>query len=730
MLKTADKMAIAIDCQRNGNFTEADRLYRQILQAEPEHGPANFYLGLLACHSGNADAGTRYLKAACAAELDNKRYLSVYVEALAELGRFEDALFVLTERKTLFANSPEFLELKARVELSLLDKFFRTGEYEALELLADRFLSSQPENGLAWMLLGSSLAIQKKDALYALEKAVNLLPDHPAAHSNLGNALCDLARYKEGIACYRRALTIAPEFSDAYGNLGLALVEVGQTDEAIAYLRRALAINPNFAEAHSNLGNALRAKGEFLEASRHYREALRIDSASYKVHNNLGTVLLDLGDISGAMASYKRALDIRPYYPEAYSNLLFLRNYQFESDDDDLLSAARQYGAMVESRAKPYQAWDVTLQTDRILRVGIISADLSAHPVGYFIDGVLHALNTGCSGRIEIFAYANQHVEDELTLRLQKNCVLWRNVLGLNDEMLAAQIWADRIDILIDLSGHTAGNRLPVFAWKPAPVQISWLGYFATTGVVEIDYLLVDPWVVPLGDEHKFSERLWRLPETRMCFTPPQEEEYIGPLPALENGFVTLGCFNNLTKMNDAVVSLWSRVLHAIPRSRLYLKAKQLGEDTVRAHTLERFALHGIGPERLSMEGKTPRKAYFSAYEKVDFCLDPFPFTGGTTTAESLWMGVPVLTLEGQCLVSRQGVCLLGNAGLSDWIAKDEDDYVSSAVAHASQLAELANLRQRLRQQVLSSPVFDALRFAQNFEAALRDMWKAWCERS
>jgi protein O-GlcNAc transferase len=258
-------------------------------------------------------------------------------------------------------------------------------------------------------------------------------------------------------------------------------------------------------------------------------------------------------------------------------------------------------------------------------------------------------------------------------------------------------------------------------------VQVSWLGYFATTGVKAIDYLIADPWTLPEADEAHFTEKIWRLPETRLCFTPPDVDVQVAPLPALTDGCITFGCFNNLTKMNDAVVALWARVLQAVPGSRLFLKTKQLGEAAVRQSVFTRFAAHGIAADQLILEGSASRSAYLSAYHRVDIALDPFPFPGGTVTAEGLWMGVPVLTLAGGRFLSRQGVGLLMNAGLPQWVVADADAYVGSAASHAGDPQRLAMLRNGLRQQVLESPLFDSPRFARHFEGALRGMWQKWC---
>jgi len=268
-----------------------------------------------------------------------------------------------------------------------------------------------------------------------------------------------------------------------------------------------------------------------------------------------------------------------------------------------------------------------------------------------------------------------------------------------------------------------------MFAWKPAPVQVSWLGYFATTGVPGMDYLIADPWSLPESEEAYFTEKIWRLPETRLCFTAPDVNVDVSALPALSKGYITFGCFNNLTKINGDVIALWARVLVAVPSSRLFLKTKQLMDASVKQDIIERFASRGIGVDRLILEGFDPRAAYLAAYNQVDIALDPFPFPGGATTAESLWMGVPVLTLSGERFLSRQGIGLLMNAGLPEWIAKDVDDYVARAVGHAGDLQYLAKLREGLRQRVLASPLFDAPRFAQYFEEALRGMWAKWCRQ-
>jgi protein O-GlcNAc transferase len=652
----------------------------------------------------------------------------------------------------------------SRDEAMQLVALFNAGRHVELETRTRLLTVVYPDSGFVWKILGTALLVQGKDALFALEKSVALQPGDAEARSTLGNALKAQGRLAEAVASYRKAVEIKPDFLAGHFNLGIALAELGQANEAIASYSRALQLQPDLVDGHYNLGIALKAAGLNEQAVASYRRALQLNPghigaqcnigialkdlgqydeaiASFRrtlalqpdqadAHNNLGNLLKDLGQLDEAVACFRRALEIKPDLIEAHSNLIFTLNYLPDQGANTLLAEARHFGEWAAARAIPYTEWPNTPDAKRCLRIGLVSGDLSNHPVGYFVEGVLATLATQAADSLAIFAYDSHNAADALTERIKASCKGWCSVVGLPDKQLAEQIRNDRIDILIDLSGHTGYNRLPMFAFKPAPVQATWLGYFATTGVAAIDYLIADPLTLPASEDVHFTEQIWRLPETRLCFTPPEADVAISPLPALANGHITFGCFNNLTKMNDHVVALWSRVLKAVDGSRLLLKAKQLDEASIRQSVLNRFAAQGIDATRLMLEGRTPRADYLTTYSKVDLGLDPFPFTGGTTSAESLWMGVPVLTLAGDRLVSRQGVTLMANAGLHDWIAADGDDYVARAVALAGDLPKLAALRGQLRHQVQASPLFDAPRFATHFEKALRGMWAQWCSQA
>lgn len=595
-----------------------------------------------------------------------------------------------------------------------------------------RALELRPDFAEAHMALGAALEElgQDEEAITSYRHALVIKPDYTEAHDKLAHLLVRLDRFDEAAVCFRQVLARDAGNVDALNSLGLILNLRGHLHEAVRQYRLAVELKPDFLAAHGNLGNVLMDLHLFGDAAESYRRVLELNPNSADAHNNLGSALKDLGHLGKALASYRTAMSINPDLAVAHSNFLMVQNYLSEQTPEYLLEEARRFGETVSRLAPPPAPLKNSPMIDRCLRVGFVSADLSAHPVGYFIESVIAALAVEASGRLDLFAYSNSLASDEVTARIKSHLQGWHSVADQSDASLAQRIRDDRIDILIDLSGHTGGNRLPAFAWKAAPVQISWLGYFATTGLSAIDYLIADPWTLPENLERQFTEKILRLPETRLCFTPPSLDLNTGPLPALTNGYVTFACFNALPKMNDSVVALWARILHAVPRSRLHLMASQLNEASNQRMTLSRFAAHGIDAEQLIIQGPVPRAKYLETYRHVDLALDPFPYTGGTTTAEALWMGIPVLTLAGSTFLSRQGVGLLTNANLPEWIANDADDYVNLAVSHAGDLQRLSRLRASLRSQVLASPIFDAPRFARHFEAALRGAWRSWCEQN
>ncbi len=593
-------------------------------------------------------------------------------------------------RQAIAAN-PAFAD--AHFNLGILQQ--KLQQLDAAEASFKAAVQAQPAHAQAWCNLGALHARRGRldEAHAALKQAIRLAPDMADAHHNLGNVHKDALRMTQALQAFGEAIRLQPSHVDAQQGMGQVLGKLRQYQAAIVALKRAIEIDPKHVDAWIDLGN---------------------------VHK-------EVGDLDDALACFEHADQFAPDRLDVLSNWLMLSNYASSVPRQRRIERARQYGdrvraQVIDAPVRPHR-WD----PEKPLRVGLVSGDLRRHPVGYFLDTVLHAIQAQSGNSLALIGYPTQGLSDALTHRLKACCTAWHPLVGLDDATAARHICDDDIDILIDLSGHTAHTRLSVFAWRPAPVQVSWLGYFATTGLPDMDHFLSDPWSTPAELQQDFTERLWLLPETRLCFSPPESAPPVSDLPATQQGHVTFGCFNNLTKLNDEVLQLWAAVIQGVAGSRLFLKAPQLDDAQVHDLTLRRLLALGIDRDRLILEGNSPRDEYLRAYHRVDIGLDPFPFTGGTTTAESLWMGVPVLTLQGDCLVARQGVSMMMNVGLAEWVANDAQAYRDKAIAFASDLPALSRLRAGLRGQASRSPLFDAPRFARHFQEALRGMWRQRC---
>lgn len=678
--------------------------------------PSN--LGAMQSDAGRLDDAVASYRRALAIKPDFADAHANLGVALTRLGRFDDAVASLQCALQL---KPGFAEAHYNLANALMGR----DEAEAALQHYDHALALRPALHQAQRGRATALRLLGRlaDAADSLQRALALAPHTAAWHFELGNIFADLGRADDAMGAFQAAIDLQPDFVAALGNLGAALQHAGRGVDAVAVLRRALALDPGAVAVLNNLGNALMTANQPEAALPHYRRAIVLAPADPQARHNLARALRKLGRFDEALDQLRQVVAQAPDDLAARSDMLFVQNYMDYLPDAVRLADARAFGAHAAAQARPFTAWPHTV--GRGLRVGIVSGDLRTHPVGYFAQNVLTALAELGAGSMALTVYANSSTEDAVSARIQAACHAWRRIDALDDAAVAAQIHADGIDILIDLAGHTARNRLPLFAWRPAPVQVSWLGYCATTGMAEIDHVLTDPWIVPPGDEVQYVENVWRLPDTFLCFTPPELDIDVSALPALAaSGQVTFGCFNSLNKLNAEVIALWSRVLVAVPGSRLFLKAAQLDAAATREVVNAQFESHGIQAERLLFEGATPRAAYLEAYHRVDIALDPFPYPGGTTSVEGLWLGVPMLTLSGHRPLARQGVSILHNLGLADWIATDPDDFIARAVRYASDLHALSALRTTLRARLLDSPLCDAPRFANHLHAALTAMWE------
>ena len=598
------------------------------------------------------------------------------------------------------------------------------GQHEQAVNLINQAICVQP-TALMYAHRANALQAQQQyqAAIDSYQQAIKLQPQFFEAYANLGIAYRGLGQLDAAIDSYQRAIAINPDYAPAYNSLGSALKTQGKLNAAVESYRHALRLNPQYADAYNNLANAYQTLGRLNEAVTSYRQALALNPHYTDVYSNLGNALQSLGQYQAAIDSYRQALVLQPNAVVARSNLLFALSFYPQCTPSAYLAEARHYGELLLAQAQPYQQWPHSQKNPARLRVALLSGDLKTHPVGYFIESILAHLN---ANQLEVFVYSTQPFEDELTQRIKQHISRWQTVVGLTDAAAAHTIHHDGIDVLIDLAGHTAHNRLPILAWKPAPLQISWLGFFSSTGVIGIDYLLADPLSVLASQQAHFSEKIWYLPETRLCFTPPSTDvdQVLLSLPALKNGYITFGCFQKLAKINDDVLTLWGRIFKALPQARLRLQSKQMNCPMAREQLLSRLSSFGINKQHVEIMAEVPRAAYLAAYAEVDMILDTFPFTGGTTTCEALWMGVPTLTLTGNTLLARQGVSLLSAVGLHEWIAADEQMYVDKAISYAQQLPALAQLRTQLRSMLQRSPLVDAPRFARHFSYALQSMWR------
>jgi protein O-GlcNAc transferase len=609
--------------------------------------------------------------------------------------------------------------------MSQISALWREGRYGRAESLARELTMRCPENAWSWKTLGGLLRLQGrfKEALQAARAAHQRAPDDPELHYELGLIFDRLGQTPEAEASQRRAVQLRPQFAEAHNELGMILERTDRLEEAVTSYHRALAARPEWPGVMSNLAIALKRQGRLDEAEAILRRAIAHEPQLAGAYVNLAGILRDTNRLDEAERTLASVAEQYPDLIEARSNLLFSLNYSAEHSPEYCLAQARRYGEIASRRAaRRYKGWTHVDDPTR-LRVGILSGDIHSHPVGYFLESVLAHLD---DKRIELVGFPTNPRVDALTQRVQPRFSAWRPVSAYSDEALAREIHRDGIHVLLELSGHTANNRLPVLAWKPAPIQVSWLGYFATTGVSEVDYFLADEVSVPTEHQAHFTERLWYLPDTRLCFSPPDSDAAIDPLPALRNRAITFGSFQNLAKLNDRTLALWARVLSAVPDARLRVQSLQLAGESMRARLSERLERAGIGAGRVFLHGPAERSLYLASYAEVDIVLDTMPFPGGTTTCEALWMGVPTITLSGDRLISRQGASLMRAAGLAEWVADSADDFVARAVEFSRDLDRLGELRAGLRERVRESPLFDARRFAANLEAALWQMWEQW----
>jgi protein O-GlcNAc transferase len=753
MATSADLVALARQYQQAGDLRQAETLCRQVLRTEPAHAEALRVLGGLAYQSGNYAAARDLIRDAAASAPANAGYHADLGLVYLALGKPQDAVECCQQALRLAPDLPEahnnlaaallkldraadavahyqrVAELRPADAVShynLANAWSERGRLDEAVAAYRRAVELRPHFVQACNNLGSALSRlgRPEEAAAAYQRTIELRPDLAEGHNNLGRVFHDSGRLADAESSFRRALQLRPDYVTAHYNLGNVLRDHRRFDEAIACYDRAIELKPDYADAHNNRGNTLRDQGRLADALASYRRALQFQPEFAGTLTNLGNVLRDQGRLDEAEDAYRRALQLQPDLAAAHSNLLFgLHN----RPDVTLAQLAAAHGEYERTLAAPLrQTWrphENSRDPDRRLRLGLVSPDLSRHPVGQFTIRFVEQLDRN---RAELVCYSDRVRHDYLTERFRAAAATWRPVFGWSDERLAEQIRSDRVDVLFDLAGHTANSRLLVFARKPAPIQVTWAGYVGTTGLTAIDYIVADRYEVPPGAEVHYAERVLRMPDGYVCYDPPAYAPAVGPLPAGESGQVTFGSFNQPGKIGPQVIAVWAEILRRLSTARIILKYRAMDDPSIAGRLSELFAGHGIGPDRVEYRGGSSHVEFLRHYGEIDMALDPFPYNGGLTTIEALWMGVPVVTCPGETFAARHSLSHLSNVGLTETIANNPDEYVETAVALANDLPRLAELRKGLRDRVASSPLCDGKRFADNLLRLLRDAWREW----
>jgi len=728
----------AISAHQAGRLKEAELIYKDILQAQPNNHDANHNLGVLYVSLNKSEISLVFFKRATQLKPNIEKFWISYIDILINTRQFKNAQQALkkAKRKGVTKNKLNTLNQSLISEvnrptlpqsrLNILIEYCQNGSYAAAETLALSITQEFPNHPLAWKALGGIFIKTGRlsEALSIYKKYITLLPEDAEAHKILGVILKELGKLNEAEASYRQAIIFKSDYAEAHFYLSDTLKELGKLEEAELSYRQAIVFKSDYAEAYNNLGIILKELSRLEEAEASYRQAIVLNPHFAEAHNNLGNLLKEFCQFEKAEASYRQAIVLKPNYEQAHNNLNLCLNYS------SLWSPLFIYQQHLEFE-KQFGGLKVRTSLDLLdnkqpgdkLRIGYVSGDFKKHSVAYFFEPLLvnHNFNV-----VETFCYYNDHVIDAVTKRLITASNHWRSIYQISDLNAVDLIKNDKIDILVDLSGHTAKNRLLIFAQKPAPIQVTWLGYVNTTGLSAIDYRFTDIITDPIGDADELhSETLLRLTNGFQCYKGDETIFMERKLPQKSNGYITFGSFNNFSKVTPEIIKVWSKILQSVPNSHLILKNPHISHE--KKQYLELFKEEGIPEDRIKLyKTSTRMEEHLKLYNAMDIGLDPFPFNGATTTCEALWMGVPVITLIGDRHVGRVGASILRNVGLSDFIAQDVDGYIKLAINMADNINYLQEIRQGLRERMQSSPLCDHISFTNDVENAYQGMWQKY----
>jgi protein O-GlcNAc transferase len=697
---------------QQGQLPAAEQLYRQILAQAPNNPDGLRLLGLLLLQTGRLGDAVSLLERSIKIAPNVASTHNTFGEALRALNRVSESEAAYRTALRLNPKMPEAWN-------NLANALQQQGRSVEAEDTYRKAIAVRPDYFRAYSNLGN-LYLSRSELQLAeqnLRKSLAINANFPPTHAALGEALSRQGKSAEGLASYQNAIRLNPNDPDILDGYGRALRHVGRLPEAIAAYRAAVQLNPGDPRLHVNLGEALQHGGQVAAAVESFQRAIELNPEFPEPHNNLASSLAALGQHEDSIAHLRTALRLNPNYKDAHGNLLFHLHY-LPYDRREVFEEHKRWAGRHATREAVVSAAP-SVRDARVAptRVAYVSPDLWRHPVAAFLEPLLEHHDRS---RFEVFIYSDTITKDDVTVRLQSHVDHWRDTRPLTDDALVAQIRSDGIDVLIDLTGHTASNRLGVFAHKAALVQVTYLGYPDTTGLTQMDYRITDAYADPPGQEATDSfhtEKLLRLPHCFLCYSPPNDSPPIQPRPPRP---ITFGSFNRIAKLSPATLELWAQILRLLPDSRLVVKSTYLADEATRNKVREYFLSHQIADAQLDIHPPVQSFAHhLDFYNQIDIALDPFPYNGTTTTCEALWMGVPVITLEGSTHVARVGVSLLSNANLPELIAATPDAYIELAVELAKDADRLSSYRHTLRERLFASPLLDASRFTAGFEDAI-----------
>lgn len=717
MVAVAEVFSQALRLHQSGQLAEAERLYTIILQNQPDHSDGLHLAGLLAYQTGRNALAVTLIRKAVAQQSESPLYNANFATVLKASGNLSEAerfsrraIALMPESAASYFNLSNTLAGRGQHDEALAG-------YRRTHLIDPAFNEARFKEGTVLAQLG-----RPGEAVAVLADGLRRQPDSLMFLYQMAVVLWNAGRPEESIAAYRRALAVAPDNGRAWADLGNALMRQGRGGEALQAYRRAMRLMPTDA-AVANDGGLLYLRHFALATARDvFRRAIASDPANPLPYNNLSASARNQGHQQEAMVLLRRASALVPGDDKVYGNMLLTMLYQPDADHERIRDAHIEWASR-RAPAEPAPPFAASRDGERRLRIGYVSPDFRNHAAAFYLRPLLEAHDRS---RFDLVCYAEVANPDGVTETFRALADGWVDTTALSDQAMAERVRADGIDVLVDLAGHTANNRLRAFALRAAPVQVTWFGYGCTTGLPTMDYFLTDHWMVPEGTEHLYVERVWRLPEVMRCYAPPDDAPAVGPLPALGTRRITFASLNSFFKVTPVVVELWARVLRRVPDSTLLVVSQNPAEDIER-----RFAAHGIGRERLRIvTGHLSMAGFMELHNQIDVALDPFPHTGATTTFHSLWMGVPVVTLKGPHSTQRGSSGILEPLGLSELAADSLDGYLDVAVRLAADIDRLAALRQVLRGRLADSTFLQPRRLVSQLEDAYRAMWRRYCSQA